>query len=107
MEEALAQQIQHQVARLPGVVDFYIYQVPNAPELRLNVDRTRALQVGLTQQNVAGNVLVSLSSSSLVSPSYYLDPSNGVQYTVTVQTPQYRVGSVSSLLATPVSSTDP
>jgi multidrug efflux pump subunit AcrB len=56
---------------------------------------------------VARNILVSLSSSSLVSPSYYLDPSNGVQYTVTVQTPQYRVGSVPSLLATPVSSTDP
>jgi multidrug efflux pump subunit AcrB len=70
------------------------------------VDRTRALQVGLTQQNVAGNILVSLASSSLVAPSYYLDPKNGVQYTVTVQTPQYRVNSVASLLATPVSSTN-
>jgi Cu/Ag efflux pump CusA len=66
---ALAQQIQKQVSQVAGVVDSYIYQVPDSPELRLNVDRTRALQVGLTQQNVAGNVLVSLSSSSLVSPS--------------------------------------
>ncbi|MCW3094656.1 MAG: Cation/multidrug efflux pump [Chthonomonadaceae bacterium] len=103
---ALAQQIQKQVALVSGVVDTYIYQVHNAPEMRLNVDRTQAMQVGLTQQNVAGNILVSLSSSSLVSPSYYLDPKNGVQYIVTVQTPQYKVNSVASLLSTPVSSTD-
>jgi multidrug efflux pump subunit AcrB len=102
---ALAQQIQKQVAHVSGVVDTYIYQVTNAPELRLTVDRTQALQAGLTQNNVAGNVLVSLASSSLVSPSYYLDPNNGVQYTVTIQTPQYKVNSVGALLSMPVSST--
>jgi multidrug efflux pump subunit AcrB len=104
---ALAQQIQKQVSQVAGVVDTYIYQVPDAPELRLNVDRVLASQVGLTQQSVAGNVLVSLSSSSLVSPSFYLDPKTGIQYSVQVQTPQYRVTSMDALLATPVSSTDP
>jgi multidrug efflux pump subunit AcrB len=100
----VAQEIQKHVAGVSGVVDTYIYQVSNAPELRLNVDRTQALQAGLTQSNVAGNVLVSLASSSLVAPSYYLDPKNGVQYVVTVQTPQYRVNNVGALLSMPVSS---
>jgi multidrug efflux pump subunit AcrB len=104
---ALAQQIQKQVSQVAGVVDTYIYQVPDAPELRLNVDRILASQIGLTQQQVAGNVLVSLSSSSLVSPSFWLDPKTGIQYSVQVQTPQYRVTSMDALLATPVSTTDP
>ena len=91
---------------MSGVVDSYIYQVFNTPELKLDVDHTLALQVGLTQQNVAGNILVSLASSSLVSPNWYLDPANGVQYSVTVQTPQYRVNSLDSLMSTPVSSSN-
>ena len=103
---ALAQQIQNEVSRVSGVVDPYIYQVFDTPALKLDVDRTLALQVGLTQQNVAGNVLVSLASSSLVSPNWYLDSTNGVQYSVTVQTPQYRVSSVDSLMSTPVSSSN-
>jgi multidrug efflux pump subunit AcrB len=100
----LALDIQKKVKGVSGVVDSYIYQVQNAPELRVNVDRTRAMQVGLTQQDVAGNVLISLASSSLLSPSYFLDPSTGFQYVVSTQTPQYKVDSVESLLATPVSS---
>jgi multidrug efflux pump subunit AcrB len=99
---ALAQQIRQKVAGVQGVVDCYLYQVTDAPELRVNVDRVRAQQMGLTQQNVAGNILVSLSSSSLTSPTYFLDPSNGNQYTVSVQTPQYKVPSVDALLSTPV-----
>lgn len=99
---ALAQSIMRKVSQVPGVVDCYIYQVQASPELRLTVDRTKALQMGVTQQNVAGNVLVSLSSSSLVAPSYYLDPVTGFEYTVAVQTKQYNVPSVDALLATPV-----
>src|SRR5439155_14598720 len=83
----------------------YLYQVRQAPDLRINVDRVRALQLGLTQQQVAGNVLVSLASSSLVSPSFFLDPKNGVQYSVSVQTPQYRVDSIDALMRTPVGGT--
>jgi multidrug efflux pump subunit AcrB len=102
---ALAQQIRDQAARVPGVVDCTLYQVRQAPELRVNVDRVKALQLGLTQQQGAGNVLVSLASSSLVSPSFFLDPRNGVQYSVSVQTPQYRIDSVEALMRTPVGGT--
>jgi multidrug efflux pump subunit AcrB len=97
---ALAQQIQRQAARVPGVVDSYVYQQPDAPALRLDVDRTRASQLGLTQQTVANNVLVSLSSNTQSAPSFFLDPQNGVQYNVQVQTPQYRIHSMDTLLGT-------
>lgn len=99
---ALAKQIRDETARIPGVVDCYLYQVTEAPALRINVSRVRAQQLGLTQQNVAGNVLVSLSSSSLTAPSFFLDPANGVQYSVSVQTPQRRVQSLDALLSTPI-----
>jgi CzcA family heavy metal efflux pump len=102
---AVAQQIRQEVAKVPGIVDAYVYQVTDAPELRINVDRDRAQQFGVTQQNVAGNILVSLSSSSLTSPSYFIDPKNGVQYTVSVRTPQYKVRSIDALLNTPVATT--
>src|SRR5205814_8293289 len=60
---ALAQQLRDQIARVPGVVDCYLFQVRDAPQLLVNVDRVRALQLGLTQQQVAGHVLVSVGSS--------------------------------------------
>jgi multidrug efflux pump subunit AcrB len=73
------------------------------PELRIVVDRTMASQTGLTQRVVASDVLVSLSSSSIVSPSYWLDTKRGVQYLVAVQTPQYAVSSMADLGTTPLS----
>ncbi|HLK59424.1 MAG TPA: efflux RND transporter permease subunit, partial [Chthonomonadaceae bacterium] len=100
---ALAQEIQRRTALLSGVVDTYIYQVQNSPELMVNVDRSRAIQMGLTQSDVANALLISLSSSSLVSPSYFLDTTNGFQYVVAAQTPQYKIDSVDALLATPIS----
>jgi multidrug efflux pump subunit AcrB len=99
---ALAQRILKQVSQISGVTDAYIYQVQDAPEIRIDVDRTKALQEGVTQQDVANNVLVSLSSSSLFSPSYYLDPENGFEYTVAVQTPQYKLDSMDALMAMPI-----
>ena len=98
----VAKEIQRQVTQIPGVVDCYIYQVQESPEIMLNVDRTRAAQVGLTQSDVANDLLISLSSSSLLSPSYFLDPSTGFQYVVSAQTPQYKVDSIEQLLATPI-----
>ena len=99
---AVAKNIQRQVTQIPGVVDCYIYQVQESPEIMLNVDRTRAAQVGLTQSDVANDLLISLSSSSLLSPSYFLDPATGFQYVVSAQTPQYKVDSIEQLLATPI-----
>ena len=99
---AIAQSIAKDARSVPGAVDVFIQQVVDNPEIRLDVDRIRAEQVGLTQQNVASSVLVSLSSSSLTAPTYYIDPKNGVQYIVSAQTPQRTIDSIQSLLSTPV-----
>ena len=98
----IAGQIERRLARVPGAVDVHVHQVLNVPELRLNVDRTRAEQVGLTERNVADSLLVSLSSSMITSPNYWINPQNAVDYPVAVQTPQYRMDSTEALLATPI-----
>ncbi len=99
----LALKFADELAKVPGAVDVHLAQVPRVPELRIDVDRTMARQAGLTQRDIASDVLVSLSSSSVVSPSYWLDTKRGSQYMVAVQTPQYAVGSVDDLGATPLS----
>ncbi|MBK8695150.1 MAG: efflux RND transporter permease subunit [Deltaproteobacteria bacterium] len=98
----VAQRLRDQLARVPGAVDVHLQQVLGAPSLRLDVDRVRASQQGLTERDVANSVLVSLSSNSAVAPSFWLDPRRGVQYQVAVQTPQYRVDSLDALRNTPV-----
>jgi CzcA family heavy metal efflux pump len=101
---AIAKQIEQRLSRIPGAVDVHVHQVLNVPELRLNVDRTRAGQVGLTQRNVADSLLVSLSSSMTTAPNYWINPENAVDYPVAVQTPEYRVDSTEALLSTPIHS---
>ena len=73
----------------------------NIPTLHLDVDRVRAQQVGLTQRDVAQNLLVSLSSSFQTAPTFWLNPKNGVSYNVAVKSPQYRVDSLQALMNTP------
>jgi multidrug efflux pump subunit AcrB len=89
------------VQSVPGVVDVRQTQVLDYPALRLDVDRLRAARLGLTQRDVATSALVSLASSAIIAPSYFLNP-NGVNYTVSVQTPIDKLNSVEELLATPV-----
>jgi len=98
----LAQQIDARVSQIPGVVDAHVHQVVDTPELRVNVDRTRAEQIGLTQQDVANTVLYSLSSSGQAARNYWLNPQNGVTYLLAVQTPQNQIDSVDTLQSTPV-----
>jgi CzcA family heavy metal efflux pump len=98
----IARQIEGRVSRIPGAVDVHLHQVVDQPELRVNVDRTRAQEVGLSQRDVASNVLTSLSSSSQTAPNYWLNPENGVNYIVAVQMPQYKMDSVSALENTPI-----
>jgi multidrug efflux pump subunit AcrB len=98
----LAKQIEQRLARVPGAVDVHVHQVVDVPEIRFNVDRTRAVQLGLTQKDVASSVLVSLSSSAQTSPNYWINPQNDVDYPIQVQTPLYRVDSTGELLNTPV-----
>jgi multidrug efflux pump subunit AcrB len=105
--EAMAHRIARSLTRLPGVVDVHVHQVTAAPALGINVDRTRAVQLGLTQRDVASSVLVSLASSSDAAPNFWLDPKNGVNYRVAVQTPQYRLDSVDALQREPLLATTP
>ncbi len=99
---AVAQQIAERVKRIPGTADVHLAQVPKQPELRIDVDRTMAGQVGLTERDVASDLLVSLASSAIVSPSYWLDK-RGIQYLVAIQTPQREVDSIDALNTTPIS----
>jgi len=98
----VAKQIEARVSQIPGVVDAHVHQVVDTPELRVNVDRTRAEQIGLTQQDVANTVLYSLSSSGQAARNYWLNPQNGVTYLLAVQTPQNQIDSVDALQSTPV-----
>jgi multidrug efflux pump subunit AcrB len=98
----IARALRDRVRRVPGAVDVRIPQVLTHPALAIAVDRERAAQVGVTQRDVANNLLVSLSSSSQVSPSFWLSPDNGVNYFVVAQTPLSKARSVDDILSTPV-----
>jgi multidrug efflux pump subunit AcrB len=99
----IAQQIAQQVARIPGAADVHIHQVVDYPVIDISVNREKAGQVGLTQRDVSTSLLISLSSSSQISPTQWLDWRTGVSYGVSVQTPQYRNDSLAALLRTPIS----
>jgi len=98
----IANQIKTRVAQIPGAVDTHVHQMVHGPDLRVNVDRTRAEQIGLTQNNVAQTMLISLSSSGQTAPNYWLNFQNGVNYQVAVQTPQYKMDTLQDLKNTPV-----
>jgi multidrug efflux pump subunit AcrB len=95
-----ARAIEARVSRVPGAVDVHLHQVVDAPRLHVAVDRTRAAEVGLTQRDVANNVLVSLASSILVTPNFWTDGRSGIAYPVAVQVPPRLVDSVEDLRTT-------
>jgi multidrug efflux pump subunit AcrB len=94
------------IVRVAGVVDLRVHQVANEPALEVDVDRTHAAQLGLTQRDVANNLLVSLSGSSQTSPTFWLNPETGVNYFIATQTPQYRMDSLQDLKTIPVATGD-
>ncbi|MBS2024083.1 MAG: efflux RND transporter permease subunit, partial [Deltaproteobacteria bacterium] len=104
---AIGRELSRAMAQIPGAVDVHLMQVPGVPNLQLEVDRTMASQVGLTQREVATDVLVSLSSSGQTAPNFWLDRGRGVQYAVAVQTPQHRIDSVQALETTPLFDSNP
>ena len=79
-----------QLAHVPGITDLRVHQTFNQPGLHLEVDRTHAEELGITQRDVATNLLIALSGSSQTTPSFWLNPSTGVSYPVATQMPQYR-----------------
>jgi CzcA family heavy metal efflux pump len=99
----IAQRIANRLRHIPGAVDVHVQQLMNDPTLHLDVDRVRAGQVGLTEKDVAGNLLVSLSSSAQTTPTFWLNPANGVSYPLAIMTPQYKMDSLQALMNTPVS----
>ena len=98
----LAEKMLNEVRYVPGAADARIQQPFDSPNMTVNVDRTRAQTIGLTQQNVAQSILVALSGSFQTTPSFYLDPKNGVSYNVAVQAPQYKLDTLAELRSLPV-----
>ncbi|HWA94689.1 MAG TPA: efflux RND transporter permease subunit [Terracidiphilus sp.] len=98
----LADKMLDEVRQVPGVVDARIQQPFNLPNWTVNVDRLRAQDVGMTQADVTQSILVALSGSFQTTPSFYLDPRNGVTYNVAVVAPEYDMNSLSSLKSLPV-----
>jgi len=100
-----ANTLMQQLSSVTGIADLRIQQPFNQPKLRIDVDRTKALQAGFTQREVAGNLLVSLSGSFQTSPSFWLDPESGVSYIVATQSPQYNFESLQDIENIPVNGT--
>jgi CzcA family heavy metal efflux pump len=98
----IARRLRSRLAAVPGAVDVHMHQVVDAPDLHLDIDRVRAAQFGLTQQDVANSLYISLSSSAAVQPNFWLDPKMGITYAVAAQTPQYSIDSVNALQNTPI-----
>jgi multidrug efflux pump subunit AcrB len=97
-----ANDLMQQLSSINGIADLRIQQPFNQPKLHINVDRTKTMQAGFTQRDVAGNLLVSLSGSFQTSPSFWLDPKSGVSYTVATVAPQYEIQSLQDLENIPV-----
>ena len=102
-----ATKLLNQIRRIPGVADARIQQSTNNPTFNIDVDRTRAQYVGLTERDVVNSLTINLSGSGQVAPTYYLNPDNGVNYSVVMQTPQYQVDSLSALENLPITSNVP
>ncbi|MGD0674464.1 MAG: efflux RND transporter permease subunit [Polyangiaceae bacterium] len=97
-----ALRIERELQRIPGAVDVHLGEVLDRPAFRVDVDRERAIGLGLSERDIAGSVLTSLTSSALVSPNFWVDPKNGVNYSIAVQTPIVHVDDVAALMKTPV-----
>ena len=91
-----------QLRVIPGAVDLRVHQLFDQPRIEFDVNRTKAMESGFTQLNVANNLLISLSGSFQTTPSFWLDPKTGVTYSVATQTPQYAASSLSDLENIPI-----
>jgi multidrug efflux pump subunit AcrB len=99
---ALASKLAHDLRSVPGIVDSHVFQVPDAPTLDLDVDRSLSTDLGLDQREVANDVLVTTNGSAQSAPNFWVDPRNGVSYPLVVQMPTYRIASAGDLLTMPV-----
>jgi CzcA family heavy metal efflux pump len=102
---AYANKLLARIKRIPGIADARIQQSSSNPTFNIDVDRTRAQYVGLTERDVTNSLVVNLAGSSQVAPTYYLNPDNGVSYSIVMQTPQFAIDSLSKLETLPISAT--
>ncbi|MGN6566442.1 MAG: efflux RND transporter permease subunit, partial [Flavipsychrobacter sp.] len=100
-----ASKLKDAIRTIPGTADVNIKQILDYPTLKFDVNRERAQELGLSQRDVANAMLVALSSNSTVSPSFYINPQNNVNYQVAVKVPYQQLNSVNSILNTPVTPT--
>jgi multidrug efflux pump subunit AcrB len=100
-----AQKLLRRVRQIPGIADARIQQSQSNPTFNIDVDRARAQYVGLSERDVTNGLLVMLSGSSQVQPTFWLNPQNGVQYPIVMQAPQYRIDSLSALRNLPITPT--
>jgi multidrug efflux pump subunit AcrB len=98
---AVASKLTADLKRVPGVVDAHVFQVPDAPALKIDVDRTLAREVRLRQRTVANNVLITLNNSAQIAPNFWVNPRNSVSYPLVAQTPTYRITSTQDLWTVP------
>ena len=99
---AAARRIEKRLKALSGLVDVHIQQITDAPEFLADVNRQRALELGLTEQQIADQVNISLSGSFQVSPNFWTDPKTGIPWQLTVQTPEYRADTLNKVENTPI-----
>ncbi|MCB5186073.1 efflux RND transporter permease subunit [Methylobacillus gramineus] len=91
-----------QIRKVPGIADVRIQQSRRNPVINVEVDRSRAQEVGLNTRDVTNNMVVTLAGSSQVAPTFWLNPANGVSYPIVMQTPQYRMDSMAALENLPI-----
>jgi Cu/Ag efflux pump CusA len=107
VDQQVANSIAQKIRQIRGAVDVRVQQPNDLQRLEFNIDRTKAIELGLTERDVAGSVLLALSGSGQVNQSYWLDPTSGVQYLVNVRVPEYQTTTLSDLQSLPLSASRP
>ncbi|MDR2874538.1 MAG: efflux RND transporter permease subunit [Methylobacillus sp.] len=102
-----ANRLLEKIRKIPGVADARIQQARTVPRFAINIDRTRAQEMGLTTRDVTNSLVVSLAGSSQVAPTFWLNPENGVSYPIVLQTPQYQLDDLTTLANLPIGSNNP
>ena len=100
--EAYAQTLLHRLRAIPGIADVRLQQSSHYPEFAVDVDRTRADQLGVTERNVTNSLVANLAGTFQTAPAFWLNPRNGVSYPIVAQTPQYRLDTLSQMENIPV-----
>jgi len=104
LDHTIASRLARQIRLIPGVSDAFIPQDIDAPALRLDFDRQKVAQLGLTQREVVSNVITALTSSQMIAPSFWTDRRSGLDYLLTVQYNEDRIKSLYDLRSIPLHS---